>query len=102
MVCLTSQRSWLAITRSKFQPHYSQHHSEGGWLSPDQNFSHTTATVGYQQYSKQQILTSSGYILHYQIKYSTTVLIYPRNKKKVLSTIVVLFIYKNVLHSSKQ
>lgn len=62
-----------------FQIWCASHHSEVCWLSPDKKFSHTTATAGHQQYSKQQILRS-GYILYYQIKYSTTVPIYPRNK----------------------
>jgi hypothetical protein len=82
MVCLTSQRSWLAITRSKIQLHYSHSRPSAIFKAADSDIFWLHSTL------PDKVFKNSATLSHKQ--------------NNVLSTVVVLFIYKNMLHSSEQ
>jgi len=82
MVCLTSQQSWLAITRSKIQPHYSHSRPSTIFKAADSDIFWLHSILPDKVFNNSANLS--------------------QKQSNVLSTAVVLFIYKHVLHSSEQ
>jgi hypothetical protein len=82
MVCLTSQRSWLAVTRSKIQPHYGHSRPSTIFQAADFDIFWLHSTLPDKEFNNSANLS--------------------QKQNNVLSTVVVYFIYKNVLHSSEQ